>query len=100
MISSLDKELFLAYNGKLGKACKSRIVVGVAPVMRPHVYEVQNWAELKALACAGNAKILLCTELLPDWQKPLRLIGTWKLQVPYELAGRHADGALTSMPVS
>lgn len=57
VISSLDKGMVLAYNGKLGEACKSRIVVGVAPVMSPHVYEVQNWAELKALACAGNAKI-------------------------------------------
>lgn len=78
--------------------------MGGAPVMSPHVYEVQNWAELKALACAGNTTILLRTELLPNWQKPLRFIGTWKLQlvrvVPHELAGRHADGALTNMPVS
>ena len=57
MISSLNKEMVSAYNGKLDEACKSRIGVGVAPVTSPHVYEVQNWAELKALACASNAKI-------------------------------------------
>ena len=49
--------MVLIYYGKLGETCKSRIVMGGAPVMSPHEYEVQNWAELKALACAGNAKI-------------------------------------------